>query len=177
VEPALPSLPKLKSFRNYSIAAPVPRTNYLSLTYASLQRDIGVVDNLSRGSDFTLLRYRGAELRTPRPRREIGIGLTLRNLLASSLYSNLAFERGPIEEKGDTWVRLDLSPLRAMVVGVNYEAPTIERLEKDHPDGGLKVAPNGSQRTRVRLLLLGYHRRVKPSSKLLERVGGNALFE
>jgi hypothetical protein len=64
-----------------------------------------------------------------------------------------------------------------VIVGVDNKALGIKRFEQDHPNGGLKIYASSSERARVRLLILGYYRRVEPTSKLLEGIGGHVILK
>ncbi len=121
----------------------------------------------------------GADLRRPRPRGEIGVGLGVGHPAHLAAHPHLAAERFPVEQQGGPGMGFQLAPLGAFQVGVEDEPAIIDALQQHHPDVRQPVRidrGHGHGIGVVRLLLRGLAQPLHEQGDGVVAVGQRAGF-
>src|SRR5690606_13487220 len=111
----------------------------------------------------------GPDLALARASREVRLRLRPRHPAHLAARAYLPLEQRPVEAHGGAGVFLEVTPLVALVVGEEDEAPGVDAAQEDHPGRGLARGRRGGEDHRVGLGMLRLDGVTHPALDLAKR--------
>ncbi len=177
MQAAATALPEFDGLGVHAVAAPVGRRGDFGTGVFFIQRLHGVLKHGAAVDDGTLLRDPRAKLAGARTGVEVGVAFFAGEAGDRALDDDLALQRDPRKQQGNTGVFGEIAALAALVVGVKNEAASVEALEQNRARGRTALSRRGGERHGVGLGDLGGLGLLKPFFKLAEGVARQILFE
>src|SRR5690606_11251517 len=170
VQPVWAVLPGLEPTRRAAEAGPGRRARHLPALVAPFELGDARLEHGALRQRARLLRCPGADLRKPRPGREIGVRLFRRDRARLSLDAHLAEQAFPVEAERGMGIRQQLLTLPALEVGIEDEAAALYSLQQHDPARRPPLGIDRRQRHGVGVGRLRFPRLVEPGLELRERL-------